>query len=41
MIVVDTTVLVDYLRGHEDAGRALEGALADEDAVVGSVLTRV
>lgn len=40
MIVLDTSVLIDHLRGHDEARRVVDTALADHGAVVGSVLTR-
>lgn len=38
-IVVDTSVLIDHLRGHEPAGTALQQAL--DERLVASVLTKV
>jgi hypothetical protein len=40
VIVVDTSVLMDALRGHAAATAALDGAIAD-DVVVASELTRI
>ncbi len=40
-IVVDTSVLIDHLRGEEAARGALRGAAADGERLVASVLTRV
>ncbi len=41
MIVVDTSVLIDHLRGHEGARAALRRAVEDGDRLVASVLTKV
>ena len=41
MIVADTTVLVDYLRGRPDAVDAVRTTLLDGDALAASVLTRM
>lgn len=41
MIVVDTSVLVDYLRGDQRAYRALRESLSRGDSLAASVLTRV
>ena len=40
-IVVDTSVLIDHLRGEEAAREALRGATAAGERLVASVLTRV
>lgn len=40
-IVVDTSVLIDHLRGEEAARDALGRATADGERLVASVLTRV
>jgi predicted nucleic acid-binding protein len=40
-IVVDTSVLIDVLRGLEEARSALEAAVRSEEQVIGSVLTRL
>ena len=40
-IVVDTSVLIDHLRGVEAAREALRGATAAGERLVASVLTRV
>lgn len=40
MIVADTSILIDYLRGHEPARLALRRALEDE-TVVCSVVSRI
>ena len=41
MIVADTTVFVDYLRGRPDAVDAVRTTLLDGDALAASVLTRM
>lgn len=40
MKIVDTTVCVDHLRGHDAARSLMESLLNEEDPVVGSELTR-
>ena len=40
-LVFDTSVLIDHLRGHEDARRALTNAWASERGPAASVLTKV
>ncbi len=40
MTLADSTVLIDWLRGHEPARGLLGGALARGETVVGSVLSR-
>lgn len=39
-VLLDTSVLIDHLRGDEDAGRALRGLFATDERIVGSTLTR-
>lgn len=39
-VVLDTNVLVDHLRGNDQATRALERLRAADDAIAASVLTR-
>lgn len=39
-IVVDTSVLIDHLRGHEPARRALRGLVVSGERLAGAVLTR-
>lgn len=41
MIVVDTSVLIDHLRGRENARKALRQAVEDGQRVSASVLTKV
>lgn len=41
MIVLDSSILVDHLRGDERAHAALLSAIADRERLVASVLTRV
>ncbi len=41
MIVVDTSVLIDHLRGNEGARAALRRAVGDGERLVASVLTKV
>ena len=41
MIVADTTVFVDYLRGHPEAARAVRAALLEGPSLTASVLTRM
>jgi predicted nucleic acid-binding protein len=41
MIVVDTSVLIDHLRGDERARTALSEALRDRERLHGSVMTKV
>ena len=40
-IIVDTSVLIDHLRGNSDARRALADALNDDQRLACSVLTKV
>jgi predicted nucleic acid-binding protein len=40
-ILIDTSVLIDHLRGHEPARRAFASAVRQGERVVCSVLTRV
>ena len=40
-IVVDTSVLIDHLRGEDAAREALRGAALDGERLVASVLTKV
>ncbi len=40
-IVVDTSVLIDHLRGDDAAREALRGAALDSERIVASVLTKV
>ena len=40
-IVVDTSVLIDHLRGDERAHRTLRGAADDGERLVASVVTKV
>ena len=40
-ILVDTSVLIDHLRGDAAAREALRGAVADGERLAASVLTRV
>ncbi|MCY4614980.1 MAG: type II toxin-antitoxin system VapC family toxin [Chloroflexi bacterium] len=40
-IVVDTSVLIDHLRGEDAAREALRGATLDGERLVASVLTKV
>ena len=40
-IVIDTSVLIDHLRGDDAAREALRGATAAGERLVGSVLTKV
>lgn len=39
-IVLDTTILIDHLRGSPDCRRALHKANRDGERLIGSVLTR-
>lgn len=41
MIVADTTVFVDYLRGQPDAVRTVRTSLLDGDPLAASVVTRM
>lgn len=41
MIVVDTSILIDHLRGDERALDVLTGALQDRQRLFGSVMTKV
>ena len=41
MIVVDTSVLIDHLRGRPEAYRALRQAVEADQRLAGSVLTKV
>lgn len=41
MIVVDTSVLIDHLRGHEPATELIDGALAHGELVLASEVTRI
>ena len=41
MIVADTTVFVDYLRGHPEAVQAVRAALLNGERPTASVLTRM
>lgn len=41
MIVADTTVFVDYLRGHPDAVRSVRTSILDGDPLAASVVTRM
>ena len=41
MIVADTTVFVDYLRGHPDAVRTVRTSILDGDPLAASVVTRM
>ena len=41
MIVADTTVFVDYLRGNPDAVHAVRAALLNGEPLTASVLTRM
>lgn len=38
--VIDTSVLIDHLRGHAPARQALTSAVAGNERLVGTVLTR-
>jgi predicted nucleic acid-binding protein len=40
-ILVDTSVLIDHLRGHESARAALRQAIGEGQRLIGSVLTKV
>jgi predicted nucleic acid-binding protein len=40
-VLVDTSVLIDHLRGDEAARRALAGAAREGERLAGSVLTKV
>jgi predicted nucleic acid-binding protein len=40
-ILVDTSILIDHLRGDTDARRVLAGAVTDDQRLVCSVLTKV
>lgn len=41
VIVVDTSVLIDHLRGNEEARHAMRTAVVASERLVGSVLTKV
>ena len=41
VLVVDTSILIDHLRGVEGARRALQGAATSGELLTASVLTRV
>lgn len=41
MILLDTSVLIDHLRGRPEAGRALRGAVEGGQMLASSVLTKV
>jgi predicted nucleic acid-binding protein len=41
LIVIDTSVLIDHLRGHEQATDLIHSALADGEQIVASEVTRV
>ena len=41
MIVLDTSVLIDHLRGRPEAHRALRGAVEEGQLPAGSVLTKI
>lgn len=40
-VLVDTSVLIDHLRGHRPAREALEAAVGRGELLVASVLTKV
>lgn len=40
-ILVDTSVLIDHLRGHEGARAALREAIGGGERMIGSVLTKM
>jgi predicted nucleic acid-binding protein len=41
LIVADTSVLIDHLRGHEPATRLIDAALAGGERVLASEVTRI
>jgi predicted nucleic acid-binding protein len=41
VIVLDTSILVDHLRGRDDASTMIDDALARNEVLVASVLTKV